>query len=273
MPELKPRGSSAFAVLKVQGTAAIPLKRMAGLLIVCVALMLPWRLHTQSSTPIYLDPQQPIEVRVNDLMSRMTLKEKDGQLNLPCVYVDQLGKSIPEKLEACKRFAAGTQTDEIGPGAGFFTLADTILHEGTEQQVEYFNQLQKIALTQTRLKIPLLEDEEGTHGGMFSGATVFPEGLAIGSSFDMPLIESIYAAAARESRAVGIHVLSTLVLELDRDPRMGRNEEGYTEDPYLGSRIAEAIVRGAQGPNISAADRVVALMTDFPTQSEPFGGL
>lgn len=247
--------------------------RYSGLWAILVIFMLPGRLHTQSSNPIYLDPQQPIEVRVNDLMSRMTLKEKVGQLNLPCVYVDQLGKSIPEKLEACKRFAAGTQTDEIGPGAGFFTLADTILHEGTEQQVEYFNQLQKIALTQTRLKIPLLEDEEGTHGGMFSGATVFPEGLGIGSSFDMPLIESIYAAAARESRAVGIHVLSTLVLELDRDPRMGRNEEGYTEDPYLGSRIAEAIVRGAQGPNISAADRVVALMTDFPTQSEPFGGL
>jgi beta-glucosidase len=86
-------------------------------------------------------------------------------------------------------------------------------------------------------------------------------------------MKSIYAAAARESRAVGIHVLSTLVLELDRDPRMGRNEEAYTEDPYLGSRIAEAIVRGAQGPDIKAQDRVVALMTDFPTQSEPFGGL
>jgi beta-glucosidase len=203
----------------------------------------------------------------------MTLKEKVGQLNLPCVYVDQLGKTIPEKMVACKRFAAGTYTDEIGPGAGFFTLADTILHEGTQQQVAYFNELQKIALTQTRLKIPLLEDEEGTHGGMFSGATVFPEGLAIGSTFDMPLVESIYAAAARESRAVGIHVLSTLVLELDRDPRMGRNEEGYTEDPYLGSRIAESIVRGAQGLNINAQDRTVALMTDFPTQSEPFGGL
>jgi beta-glucosidase len=203
----------------------------------------------------------------------MTLKEKVGQLNLPCVYVDQLGKSIPEKMEACKRFAAGTYTDEIGPGAGFFTLADTILHEGTEQQVEYFNALQKIALTQTRLKIPLLEDEEGTHGGMFPGATVFPEGLALGSTFDMPLVESVYAASAREARAVGIHVLSTLVLELDRDPRLGRNEEGYTEDPYLGSRIAESIVRGAQGPNIDAPDRVVALMTDFPTQSEPFDGL
>ena len=248
-------------------------RRGLGMAMICALLMSPVGLHTQSSAPIYLDPEQPIERRVDDLMSRMTLKEKVGQLNLPCVYVDDLGKTIPEKMEACKRFAAGTQTDEIGPGAGFFTLADTILHEGTEQQVEYFNQLQKIALTQTRLKIPLLQDEEGTHGGMFSGATVFPEGLALGSTFDMPLIESIYAAAAREARAVGIHVLSTLVLELDRDPRMGRNEEGYTEDAYLGARIGETIVHGAQGPNINAPDRVAALMTDFPTQSEPMSGL
>src|SRR5215470_11780702 len=248
------------------------LPKLGGLLVL-LTLVLPESVRTQSSTPIYLDPQQPIERRVDDLMNRMTLKEKVGQLNLPCVYVDQLGKSIPEKTEACRRFAAGTYSDEIGPGAGFFTLADTILHEGTEQQVAYFNELQKIALTQTRLEIPLLEDEEGTHGGMFSGATVFPEGLALGSSFDMPLVESIYSAAAQESRAVGIHVLSTLVLELDRDPRMGRNEEAYTEDPYLGSRIAEAIVKGAQGRNLAGDDKVIALMTDFPTQSEPLSGL
>src|SRR5207302_6778232 len=104
---------------------------------------------------------------------------------------------------------------------------------------------------------------------MFPGATVFPEGLTIGSTFDMPLVKSVYAAAAREARAVGIHVLSTLVLELDRDPRMGRNEEAYTEDPYLYSRIAENVVRGAQGTSIDAPDKVIALMTDFPTQSEP----
>jgi len=273
MPEIPVRDCGAPVERKLQSSAARRLTRALSVVLIFIVLMLPGSLHTQSSVPLYLDPRQPIERRVDDLVSRMTLKEKVGQLNLPCVYVDDLGKSVPEKLEACKRFAAGTQTSEIGPGAGFFTLADTILHQGTEQQVEYFNQLQKIALTQTRLKIPLLEDEEGTHGGMFSGATVFPEGLAIGSSFDMPLVESIYAATARESRAVGIHVLSTLVLELDRDPRMGRNEEGYTEDPYLGSRIAEAIVRGAQGPNISAPDRAVALMTDFPTQSEPMSGL
>ncbi len=239
------------------------------------ALQVGSQLYGQSNArvPLYLDPKQPVEVRVTDLMSRMTLKEKVGQLNLPCVYVSELGKTIPEKMSTCKKFAAGTYTSPIGPGCGFFTLANTILHEGTKQQVDYFNELQRIALMQTRLKIPLLEDEEGTHGAMFAGATVFPEGLAIGSTFDMPLVQSIYAAAAQEARAVGIHVLSTLVLELDRDPRMGRNDEAYTEDPYLYSRIATSIVRGAQGGNIDAPDKVIALMTDFPTQSEPVSGL
>ncbi|MGB6306012.1 MAG: glycoside hydrolase family 3 N-terminal domain-containing protein, partial [Acidobacteriaceae bacterium] len=229
--------------------------------------------QSNAASPIYLDKTQPIEARVEDLMQRMTLKEKVGQLNLPCGYVDALGKTIPEKMEAARKFAAGTYTNEIGPGAGFFTLADTIKLNNLPQQVGYFNELQKIATTQTRLKIPLLQDEEGTHGAMFPGATVFPEGLSIGSTFDMPLVQAIYAAAAQEARATGIHVLSTLVLETDRDPRLGRNMEGYTEDPYLDSRIATNIVEGAQGSNIDSPDKVVALMTDFPTQSEPVSGM
>jgi beta-glucosidase len=98
----------------------------------------------------------------------------------------------------------------------------------------------------------------------FPGATIFPEGLAIGSTFDLDLVGSVYAAAAAEARAVGIHMLSTLVLELDRDPRMGRNEEAYTEDPYLYSRIAESIVQGTQGTNIAAADKVIAVLDGFP---------
>jgi beta-glucosidase len=229
--------------------------------------------QTGSELPVYLNPKEPVAKRVDDLLHRMTLKEKVGQLNLPCVYVDELGKDIPAKMAACKRFAAGTYTEEIGPGCGFFTLADEILHEGARQQAEYFNELQKIALTQTRLKIPLLEDEEGTHGAMFPGGTIFPEGLAIGSSFDLDLVKEVYAAAAAEARAVGIHMLSTLVMELDRDPRMGRNEEGYTEDPYLGMRIGESIVQATQGDNLAAPDKVIAVLTDFPTQSEPAGGL
>jgi beta-glucosidase len=228
---------------------------------------------TRAQGPVYLNSKEPIPRRVDDLISRMTLKEKVGQLNLPCVYVNALGRDIPSKTEACKKFAAGTYTSEIGPGCGFFTLANEILQKDARQQAGYFNELQRLALTQTRLKIPLLEDEEGTHGAMFPGGTIFPEGLAIGSTFDMDLVKSIYAAAALEARSVGIHMLSTLVLEVDRDPRMGRNEEAYTEDPYLYSRIAEKIVEGTQGSNITAADKVIAVLTDFPTQSQPTGGL
>lgn len=249
--------------------------RKAGTLMVLAALFAAAAAtaQDQKAKPAYLDPAQPIEVRIDDLMSRMTLKEKIGQLNLPCAYVDELGKTPDEKTEAARKFAAGTYTTDIGPGSGFFTLDNTLRHGDLAWEVNYFNELQKIALTQTRLGIPLLEDEEGTHGAMYPGATVFPEGLAIGSTFDMPLVRRIYAASAEEARAVGIHILSTLVLELDRDPRMGRNMEAYTEDPYLYAEIARNIVEGAQGTDISAPDKVVALMTDFPTQSEPSSGM
>jgi beta-glucosidase len=222
---------------------------------------------------VYLDPNQPLEKRIEDLMRRMTLKEKVGQLNMPCVYVDQLGKDIGTKMNACKRFTEGTYTEEIGPGGGFFTMANTILKEGVRQQVDYFNGLQDLALKKTRLKIPLLQTEEGTHGAMFPGATVFPEGLALGSTFDMDLLKSIYAAAAAEARSVGIHELCTLVVEPNRDPRLGRNAEGFSEDPYLCSRVAESIVRGAQGYSVAAKDKVVTVLCHYPGQSQPASGM
>ena len=227
----------------------------------------------QGEAPIYLDPKRPVEVRIDDLLSRMTLKEKVGQLNMPVVFVDQLGKDIPSKTEACKRFAEGTYTDDIGPGGGFFALATTLLQDTPRQQADYINGLQEIALQKTRLKIPVLITEEGTHGGMFPGATVFPEGLALGSTFDMALMKEIYAAAAAEARAIGVHQLCTLVVEPDRDPRLGRNMEGYSEDPYLCARIATSIVQGAQGYDVAAKDKVVAVLCHYPGQSQPASGM
>lgn len=226
----------------------------------------------QGPRPIYKDASQPVERRVEDLLGRMTLLEKVGQLNMPCVYLGELGRTVTAKQEACRRFAEGTYTKEIGPGGGFFTLADNILLEGNRQQAEYFNEIQKLAIEKTRLGIPLLQTEEGTHGVMCSGKTVFPEGLAIGSTWNVDLVREIYATAARQARAVGIHQLFTLVVEPNRDPRLGRNEEGYSEDPYLCSRIAEAIVRGAQGETIAAPDKVVAGLCHYPGQSQPVSG-
>ena len=221
----------------------------------------------------YQDPALPITRRIDDLISRMTLSEKIGQLNMPCGYFTELGNTAEEKMVESKKFTEGTFMKGIGPGGGFFTLANHALLQGPEQQANYFNELQKIAIEKTRLKIPLLQTEEGTHGLMCSGGTIFPEGPALGSTWNLDLLKDIYEAAAQEARAVGIHQLFTLVIEPNRDPRLGRNQEGYSEDPYLCAQIAKTIVRAVQGYDISQNDKVVAGLCHFPGQGQPVSGL
>ncbi len=221
----------------------------------------------------YQNPALPVKSRIDDLMSRMTLAEKIGQLNMPCGYFSELGNTPREKQEKGRSFVEGTFQKGIGPGGGFFTLPNTALHEGPAQQASYFNELQKIALEKTRLKIPLLQTEEGTHGLMCSGGTIFPEGPALGSTWNMDLIDRVYQTAAKEARAVGIHQLFTLVIEPIRDPRLGRNQEGYSEDPFLCSQFAATIVKAVQGDDVSAGDKVVAGLCHYPGQSEPVSGL
>lgn len=221
----------------------------------------------------YLNPELPIEQRIDDLLSKMTLEEKIGQLNMPCLYQSGFGNTLEEKTEGCRKFVEGNLIEGIGPGGGFFTLANNILLEGTEQQTLFFNELQKTALENTRLKIPLLQTEEGTHGLMCSGATVFPEGNGLGSTWDIELIKNVYKSAAEEARSVGIHQLYTLVIEPNRDPRLGRNQETYSEDPFLCSRIAESIVTAMQGNDISSKGSVIAGLCHFPGQSQPVCGL
>ena len=108
---------------------------------------------------------------------------------------------------------------------------------------------------------------------MCAGGTVFPEGLAIGSTWNMDLVRRMYAAVAKEARSTGVHVLSTLVIEPNRDPRLGRNQEGYSEDPWLCSVISETIVEAIQGYDVSANDKTIAALCHFPGQSEPVSGL
>jgi beta-glucosidase len=129
-----------------------------------------------------------------------------------------------------------------------------------------------VATKESRLGIPLIQIEEGTHGMMCAGGTVFPEGLGIGATWNKDLVKKIYTVAAKEARATGIHGLCTLVIEPNRDPRMGRNEEGYSEDPYMCSQIAEAIVRSMQGYDISGKENVFASLCHYPGQSEPISG-
>ncbi len=239
--------------------------------------------------PIYKSSLCPVEQRIDDLISRMTLEEKVGQMNIPCCYKTELGWGLgshppplwenPSKeardkqLDGCRKWAEGKHNNVFGPGGGFFTLSDRLIYEGTRRQAEILNELQRIAMEKTRLGIPLLQIEEGTHGLMCPGGTVFPEGLAIGATWNMDLVKKIYTVAAKEGRSIGVHGLCTLVIEPYRDPRMGRNEEGYSEDPYICSQIAENIVKAMQGYDISGKENVISVFTCFPGQSEPVSGL
>ena len=210
---------------------------------------------------------------MEDLLERMTLEEKIGQMNMPCSYLRVFGNNHEEGREFARKFTLGTAQDDLGPGGGFFTLANHVLDGGTGEQVAFFNTLQGIAIEKTRLKIPLLQTEEGTHGLMCADATIFPEGLAIGSSWNPDLVEKIYEITAREARAIGIHQLFTLVIEPIRDPRLGRNQEAYSEDPYLISRITARIVKAIQGDDPAASDKCAAGFCHYPGQSQPVSGL
>jgi beta-glucosidase len=241
-----------------------------------------------SKMPDYKKSFLPVEQRVKDLLGRMTLKEKVGQMNIPCCYESQIGSGLgshagflwddPSKanrdkqLAGCYKWAEGTHNDVFGPGGGFFTLSDRLIYEGPKRQAEVMNDLQKVAIEKTRLGIPLLEVEEGTHGMMCPGGTIFPEGLAIGATWNKDLVKRIYTTAAREGRSIGLHGLCTLCVEPNRDPRMGRNEEGYSEDPYMCSMIAINIVQALQGNDISAPDKLMAVLCHYPSQSQPVSG-
>ena len=220
--------------------------------------------------PVYRDPMYPIEQRVEDLLSRMTLEEKLGQLNMPSPGM--IVREFPAQVDACRKFAEGKLVPNIGPAGGVWGPTG-MFKEGPRPQAEFLNELQKIATEKTRLKIPLLFMEEGTHGLLTPGATVFPEGLAIGSTWKPELVKQIYAVAGKEGRTRGVHFLGTLVVEPNRDPRLGRNEEGYSEDPYLCSKIIESVVKGMQGDDLTSHEKAIALLCHFPGQSQPVSGL
>src|SRR5436190_23774874 len=101
-------------------------------------------IRAQPASLRYQDRSLPIEQRIEDLLKRMTLEEKVGQMNMPCVYEGALGETIAQKTDSVQKFAAGTHLKEIGPGGGFFTLPNTMLHEGTRQHAEFLNRRQKI---------------------------------------------------------------------------------------------------------------------------------
>jgi beta-glucosidase len=225
-------------------------KIAAGLAIVITLLSLPVRAKMSGSAdgPYARsgNESQAIDRRVDELLSQMTLEEKVGQVN-QLFYFSQFMK--PEMVEPA--IAEGKI------GSLLFVTDPAII-----------NRLQKVAVEKSRLKIPLLFGFDVIHGFH----TIFPVPLAMASSWDPALVEQAQQVAASEARAVGIRWTFAPMVDIARDPRWGRIVEGAGEDPFLGSRMAAAHVRGFQGQDPSSPGRLLACMKHFAGYGAADGG-
>jgi len=221
---------------------------------------------TSTRQPKYKDPSLPIEERVSDLIKRMTLEEKVGQLSS---YWSRDTTSFDEE----GNFIGGEDTDILNRGVGSFFSFGFFDRTSFRRSISRINSFQKYMLEKTRLGIPALMFSEGLHGAMIPGATSFPQAIGLGSTWDTALVEQVFTVAALEANSWGAWQVLSPVLDLARDPRWGRTEECYSEDPYLASRIGMAAVFGFQGRGETIDDKHVAVtLKHFAGHGQPEGG-
>jgi len=208
----------------------------------------------------YRNPALPIETRLADLLPRLTLAEKCAQLAGPFVAEDDDG-----------RFDLKFARQHYQNGVAW--VGTHHRRRNTRQTVAFLNALQQFLRDETRLGIPVLGLGEGLHGYMAHEATSFPQAIGLASTWDVDLHERIFTAVAREMRARGAHYVLSPVLDVARDPRWGRTEETYGEDPYLISRLGVAATRGFQGPRFTGdPERVLATAKHFAAHGQPEAG-
>jgi len=204
--------------------------------------------------PLYKNAAAPIPARVADLMARMTLPEKIAQIRAAWArkgdMIDDLAFN-PAKASAAFPDGIGHVTrpsDKRGvPGITGAAGGTAARWRTPRETVEFINALQKWALEDTRLGIPVLLHEESLHGYMATEATMFPQAIALAGSFDPDLMRRVQSVIAREVRARGVPYVLSPVVDIVRDPRWGRIEETFGEDPYLVSEMGVAAVEGLQG--------------------------
>ncbi|MFI7500951.1 glycoside hydrolase family 3 N-terminal domain-containing protein [Streptomyces sp. NPDC049687] len=229
--------------------------------------------------PPYLDPAVPLDSRVADLLSRMTLREKAGQLNQRMYGWHAYRRTPDGNFRLTEALRAETERFE-GLGALYGLMrADAwsgVGHgegPGVEDGADLADLVQRHVLEHSRLRIPALFVEEVPHGHMALDGTVLPVNLAVGATWDPDLYETAAAHAAAELRARGGHVALVSALDIARDPRWGRTEECFGEDPYLAARLTEALVRGMQGTGeLFAADKAPVVLKHFAGQGATVGG-
>ena len=226
--------------------------------------------HSNQQTPDYRNPKLPVDARVADLLKRMTLEEKVAQL--VCLWMQKpqpkaagdlstdRGDFSPEKARVVMKYGIGQ-------------IARQRERKDPRESVIFANALQNFLVENTRLGIPAIFHDEMLHGMMAPKGTSFPTPIALANSWDTELIGEIFTAVAQETRARGSHHVLGPNLDLARDPRWGRTEETYGEDPYLVSRMGVAVIKALQGNGPGVDDQhVVATAKHFTAHGQPDGG-
>jgi beta-glucosidase len=231
----------------------------------------PSRRASKARTPAYKNPALSAENRVKDLLKRMTLEEKAAQMM--CVWnekatklIDAQGNFDPEKAKAS--FKKGHGMGQVG------RPSDAAGGINARRTAELTNAIQKFFLEESRLGIPVIFHEECLHGHAAVDATSFCQPIGLGATFNPQLVNQLYTMTAYESRVRGTHQALTPVVDVARDPRWGRVEETYGEDPYLVTQLGIAAVNGFQGDRSFKGRRhVIATLKHFAAHGQPESGM
>ena len=232
---------------------------------------------TQSppSLPAYKDPSFSIDVRLSDLLSRMTLEEKVGQLLCPLGW--EMYEIHGSEVHPSGKFKQLIKERNVGMLWATYradpwtkkTLANGL---NPEMAAKAGNALQKYVMENTRLGIPMFLAEEAPHGHMAIGATVFHTGIGMAATWSPELVKEVGQVIAKEIRSQGGHISYGPVLDLTRDPRWSRVEETFGEDPVLSGILGASMVDGLGGGNLSQKYATIATLKHFLAYSVPEGG-
>jgi beta-glucosidase len=234
------------------------------------------------ATPLYKDARAPVDMRVADLLGRMTLEEKVGQLialwgTKAEVMVEGGLDFDPAKASAAYPNGFGQITRPSdrrgGPQVAAVAGGNGARWRGTASTIAFVNAVQRWAREKTRLGIPVLFHEESLHGYMAPDATMFPQAIAMAGTFDRDLVRRAQSVIGREVRAHGSQLALSPVVDIARDPRWGRIEETFGEDPYLCGEMGVAAVRGLQGDSdVLQPGKVYATLKHMTGHGQPQAG-
>jgi beta-glucosidase len=235
---------------------------------------------TAKGMPVYKQANAPVNARVDDLIRRMTLDEKIAQLQ--CVWLSK------KDLQNEDTSFSAEKASRVHPnGMGMFARpsdrqvgadnnagnSGAVGNRGPKETAEYVNAVQKWALEQTRLGIPVFMHEESLHGYVAPEATSFPQAIGLASSFDPELVQQVFSLAAQEMRARGANLALAPVVDVAREPRWGRIEETYGEDPHVCGVMGKAAVLGFSGDSLPLAkDKVYATLKHMTGHGQPESG-